>query len=74
MLAMTFADKFDYDKVSEDDKIIILGLTSFTPGKYLSVELKHADGSVDKFEVLHTYNETQIEWFKSGSALNAMKK
>ena len=74
MLALTFADKNDYDKVREDDKISILGLTEFAPGKNLNIKLKHSDGSVDRFEVLHTYNEAQIEWFKCGSALNAMKK
>jgi len=74
MLALTFADKNDYDKVREDDKISIFGLTEFTPGKNLNIELKHSDGSVDRFEVLHTYNDAQIEWFKCGSALNAMKK
>jgi len=74
MLALTFADKNDYDKISENDKISILGLTEFTQGKNLTIELKHSDGSVGRFEALHTYNEAQIEWFKCGSALNAMKK
>jgi aconitate hydratase len=74
MLALTFADKNDYDKVREDDKISILGLTSFAPGKNLIIVLKHEDGSSEKFEALHTYNEAQIEWFKAGSALNAMHK
>ncbi len=74
MLALTFADKNDYDKIREDDKISIHGLTSFTPGKPLQVMLHHSDGTTDSFDVLHTYNETQIEWFKAGSALNKMKK
>jgi len=47
--------------------------TDFTPGKPLTVELTHADGSVDSFEVNHTYNDLQIEWFKAGSALNKIK-
>lgn len=74
MLALTFADKGDYDKVREDDKISILGLKDFQQGKSLKVVLHHSDGSKDEFEVLHTYNQAQIEWFKAGSALNAMNK
>ncbi len=74
MLALTFVNKDDYNKVLEDDKISISGLTKFTPGKNLIVVLHHADGSTDSFEVAHTYNEQQIEWFKAGSALNSMKK
>jgi aconitate hydratase len=74
MLALTFADKNDYDKVREDDQINILGLTSFTPSVNLFVELLHSDGTTDKFEVIHTYNQVQIGWFKAGSALNAMNK
>ncbi len=72
MLALTFINKDDYDKVREDDKISINGLTDFTPGKNLKVTLTHADGTTDSFEVAHTYNEQQIGWFKAGSALNAM--
>ncbi|MEI6754126.1 MAG: aconitate hydratase [Paludibacter sp.] len=74
MLALTFADKNDYDKVRENDKISILGLTTFAPGKNLTILLNHADGSTEQFEVVHTYNDAQIEWFKAGSALNAMQK
>jgi len=74
MLALTFADKNDYDKVREDDQINILGLTHFTPSVNLFVELLHSDGTTDKFEVIHTYNQVQIDWFKAGSALNAMNK
>lgn len=73
MLALTFVNKDDYNKVQERDKISILGLTDFTPGKNLKVVLHHADGSSDEFEVAHTYNEQQIGWFKAGSALNGMK-
>ncbi len=73
MLALTFANKSDYDKVREEDKISIIGLTTFTPGKNLIVVLEHSDGTVDRFEAVHTYNEQQIGWFKAGSALNAMK-
>ncbi|NJO01428.1 MAG: aconitate hydratase, partial [Bacteroidia bacterium] len=74
MLALTFADSKDYDLVQEDDTIDIIGLKHFAPGKALSVVLHHMDGSTDKFEVNHTYNEAQIEWFKAGSALNLIKQ
>lgn len=74
MLALTFANKNDYDKVRENDKISISGLKDFAPGKNLVVILTHADGTTDTFEALHTYNEQQIGWYKAGSALNAMNK
>lgn len=70
MLALTFANKEDYDKVQEDDTIDVIGLTEFAPGKNLTIRLTHADGSVEEFPVKHTYNEQQIGWFKAGSALN----
>ncbi|MBL7764356.1 MAG: aconitate hydratase, partial [Chitinophagaceae bacterium] len=73
MLALTFANKEDYDKVQEDDSIDILGLTSFTPGVPLTVVLNHADGTKDSILVNHTYNEQQIEWFKAGGALNVIR-
>lgn len=73
MLALTFADKADYEKVREDDTIDIVGLTQFAPGKPLTLVLRHADGSVDECLVNHTYNENQIEWFKAGSALNLIR-
>jgi len=72
MLALTFVDKTDYDKVLEDDKISVVGLTDFTPGKRLIVNLHHRNNTIDSFEVAHTYNQAQIEWFRAGSALNAM--
>lgn len=70
MLGLTFANPADYDKVREDDSIDILGLQSFTPGVPLTIVLNHSDGSKEEFKVNHTYNESQIEWFKAGSALN----
>lgn len=70
MLALTFADKDDYQKVQEDDRISIIGLKDFAPGKPLTVVLKHKDGSTDQFLANHSYNTTQIAWFKAGSALN----
>lgn len=74
MLGLTFADKNDYDKVQEDDVIDILGLTTFAPGVPLKVVLHHKDGSEDSFNVNHTYNDQQIEWFKAGSCLNVIRK
>jgi len=74
MLALTFVDKDDYEKVQEQDKISILGLTNFAPDEKLTVKLTHKDGTTDQFEVAHTYNQAQIDWFKAGSALNEMKK
>ena len=73
MLALTFADKADYDKVREDDLIDIIGLTNFAPGMPLLIKLHHADGSSDTFHVNQTFNDAQIEWFKAGSALNLIK-
>jgi aconitate hydratase len=73
MLALTFADKADYDKVCENDEIDVLGLTSFAPGVPLKIALRHSDGTKDVFNANHTYNETQIEWFKAGGALNLMR-
>ena len=70
MLALTFADKADYDRVREDDRIAVTGLTGFAPGKRLTVTLTHRDGTTECFEAEHTYNLTQIEWFRCGSALN----
>jgi len=73
MLALTFANKEDYDKVQEDDSIDINGLTSFAPGTPLKVVLNHKNGSHDEILVNHTYNEQQIEWFKAGGALNVIR-
>ena len=72
MLALTFVDKNDYDKVREDDRIDLLGLAGMAPGKNLTLVLHHADGTQESFPVQHTYNDTQIAWFKAGSALNYM--
>ncbi|WP_143961547.1 aconitate hydratase [Litoribacter populi] len=74
MLALTFANPADYDLIQEDDNIDIVGLESFAPGKSLTVVLNHADGSKNEIEVLHTYNQGQIGWFKAGSALNLIKE
>ncbi len=73
MLALTFSDPADYDKLQEDDVVDITGLDTFTPGRPLTLVVHHADGSVERFPVNHSYNETQIEWYRAGSALNLIK-
>jgi aconitate hydratase len=73
MLALTFANKEDYNKIQEDDSIDIIGLTSFTPGQPLQVVFNHADGSSDTIVANHSYNAQQIEWFKAGGALNVIR-
>merc|ERR1719419_76874 len=73
LLPLTFADTADYDKIQPSDKITINGLDTFTPGKPLTAVVKHSDGSSDTLELNHSFNETQIEWFQAGSALNRMK-
>ncbi|MDX1905355.1 MAG: aconitate hydratase [Thermonemataceae bacterium] len=74
MLALTFANPSDYDKIQEDDSIDVLGLTNFAPNTQLTIALTHKDGSKEEFKVNHSYNASQIEWFKAGSALNLMDK
>jgi aconitate hydratase len=74
MLALTFAKPGDYDLVREDDRIDILGLSTFRPGEPLRIVLKHGDGSRDEIRVNHTYNEQQIEWFRAGAALNLIRQ
>lgn len=74
VLPLTFSDKDDYAKIREDDKIDIRGLTTFAPGKPLTVILNHSDGSRDTISVKHSYNDAQIAWFKAGSALNLIRK
>ena len=74
MLALTFNDKSDYDKIQEDDVIKIEGLTSFAPATPLTIVLQHKDGTEEKIVVNHTYNAQQIEWFKAGGALNIIRK
>lgn len=74
MLALTFNDKADYDKIQEDDVIDINGLTRFAPGQPLTMVLHHKDGSSDEVVLNHTYNAQQIEWFKAGGALNVIRQ
>jgi aconitate hydratase len=73
MLALTFVDKGDYEKIMEDDTIDINGLTSFAPNTPLTLVLNHANGSKDEIKANHTYNQQQIEWFKAGGALNIIR-
>ncbi|MNT17456.1 Aconitate hydratase [compost metagenome] len=74
MLGLTFADKDDYNKIQENDTIDIIGLTTFAPGKPLTLVLHHADGTQEEILANHTYNAQQIEWFKAGGALNIIRK
>ena len=74
MLALTFANKDDYNKIAEDDTFGIIGLTDFQPGVQLKIVAHHKDGSSDNITVNHSYNSVQIEWFKEGAALNIIKK
>ncbi|MGZ6540118.1 MAG: aconitate hydratase, partial [Bacteroidia bacterium] len=73
MLALTFVEKGDYDKIKEDDVIDIIGLTKFAANTPLTIVLNHADGSKEEIKVNHTYNDQQIEWFKAGGALNIIR-
>lgn len=74
MLALTFADKADYEKIQENDKITISDLTSFAPNNPLTLIFKHSDGSESTIMANHTYNAQQIEWFREGGALNIIRK
>jgi len=74
MLALTFIDPADYDKIRQDDQIDLIGLDSMAPGKNFQMVLKHADGSEDSFDLAHTYNQQQIQWIKEGSALNKIRQ
>jgi aconitate hydratase len=74
MLALTFANPADYDKIQEDDIISVLGLENFAPGVNLKIEILHNDGKKEIIEAKHSYNAQQIEWFKAGSALNIIGK
>jgi aconitate hydratase len=73
MLALTFANQADYDKIRQDDTISIIGFDTMKPGEPLTILLKHNDGSEDSIFVNHTYNQAQIDWVKWGSALNQIR-
>jgi len=74
MLALTFANPADYDKLREDDKLCILGLQEFAPAKPFTLRIEHSDNNVEEIALAHTYNSQQWEWFKAGSALNIIGK
>ena len=74
MLGITFSNENDYDLIKEDDVFNFIDLDSFSPGKQISIEIVHADGTKDLIMADHTYNAQQIEWYKEGSALNLIKK
>ncbi|MPC14851.1 Aconitate hydratase, mitochondrial [Portunus trituberculatus] len=74
MLPLTFSNPSDYDKIQPNDKISLLGIENFAPGKPLECRITHSDGSTETIELKHTFNEQQINWFKAGSALNFMKE
>jgi len=74
MLALTFVNKLDYDKILEDDTFAFMDLAEFQTGKIVKIKITHYDGSVDIVECNHTYNETQIAWFRAGSALNLIRE
>jgi len=74
MLGLTFANEADYDLIQEDDTFNFIDLNEFTPGKPLTIEVLHVDGSKDMIIANHTYNAGQIEWYNEGSALNLIKK
>jgi len=74
MLGLTFANEEDYDLIQEDDTFNFTDLNAFAPGKQLTLEVVHADGSKDNIMLNHTYNQSQIDWYNEGSALNLIKK
>jgi len=74
VLALTFVDEADYDRIDPDDRVSILGLANFTPGKNLDAEIIKPDGSKFQIKLTHSFNQSQINWFKAGSALNLMGK
>lgn len=74
MLALTFANESDYDLIQEDDTFNFVDIADFAPEKQLTIEVAHADGSKDVIHANHSYNESQIQWFREGSALNVIKK
>jgi aconitate hydratase len=74
ILPLTFSNKEDYNKIREDDKISIIGLKELLPGKQLTLVLNHSNGQQENISATHSYNDSQIQWFKSGSALNLIRK
>ena len=74
MLGLTFSSDSDYDKIQEDDTFNFVDLEDFAPGKPLTLEIIHSNGTIDSIKLNHTYNDSQIDWFRAGSALNLIKQ
>jgi len=74
ILALTFDNKKDYDKIKETDTFDINGLQNFSPKENLQLIVNHINGETEKISLKHTFNKNQIEWFKAGSALNLIAK
>ena len=74
LLPLTFEDPADWERVQDDDRMSLVGLSELAPGRPVTAVLKHADGSEESLNLRHTLNDTQIEWFKAGSAMNYMKR
>ena len=70
LLALTFTDQADYDRIREDDRVSLVGLKDLAPGKMVECQVRHSDGSSDILQLNHSYSESQLDWFKLGSALN----
>ncbi len=70
LLALTFQNPADYDRLREDDRISLLGLRDMAPGKPVECLIKHADGTSEMLRLNHTFSTSQLEWFRKGSALN----
>ena len=73
ILALTFQNKADYDRLEEGDALSVVGLDQFEPGSIITLVAKHKDGRVDEMVCAHSYNKAQIDWFWHGSALNKIK-
>jgi aconitate hydratase len=73
MLGLTFANEADYDKIQEDDTFDFIDLQAFAPDTQLTLQITHSNGQSEQIKVNHTYNASQIEWFRAGSALNLIK-
>jgi aconitate hydratase len=74
VLPLVFANPADYDRILVDDRVAVTGLKDLTPGRPVTVELHHSDGTTETFEAKHSLNDDQVEWFKAGSALNVLRE
>ena len=70
LLALTFSDDADYERIREDDRISVLDLAQMAPGRPIECRVMHADGTMESLELRHSFSERQLEWFRAGSALN----